>query len=168
MNAPAELSSRLCRMMLVVCLNITTNISAGAQAPSASASQLVATGRAVANVAAAPAVADPTVPSPSIHKLLGLAQRAAAPSQAGADVTSKEKPQIHLRLKGIVLRDRHHGTALISVNGGDVLVVRLRRADLETTPIRLPITGLQMFVEDFDDSSILLRCPSTRQQYLVR
>ena len=118
----------------------------------------------------AQAQSDPTEPSQMLAELLqSPAVRAALPVE--------ELPPAHsppaafdaaqLRLRGLVLRDAAHGTALISAGGSRLYMVELRRAEASAEPQLLNVGGALFTVESFSGSGIVLRNTETGQKIPV-
>jgi len=112
--------------------------------------------------------ADPTAPGEALARLLTSAA-GAAPDEAAESVPVADAPSPRdLRLKGLVIRDADHGTALLSINGGRSYVVSLHRRSLETAPYRITVGDVEFTVVDFDHSSVTLQDSQTGRRYFVR
>ena len=114
----------------------------------------------------AQALSDPTEPSRMLAELLqSPAVRAALPAE---ELPPAQSPPAafdasQLRLRGLVLRDASHGTALLSAGGSRLYMVELRRADATAEPQLLNVAGVLFTVEDFSGSGVVLRDTGTGQ-----
>jgi hypothetical protein len=109
---------------------------------------------------------DPTVPSPQIKSQLENASLSKNLLPEGP-ATSRANP-FALTLKGLVLRDDDHGTAIIALNETHVCVVSLQRDRLNAGQTLAKLGETIFSVTGFSDSTIRLQSLDGQQQFLVK
>lgn len=112
--------------------------------------------------------ADPTTPSASIAERLRPEKEIAPKLQPLVDAGSKPAPPIHLRLKGIVLRDKDNGTAILSLGSKEYYSITLRRAGADSETVVLQLDDKRLALKDFSESCVILQCIDTDEQYIAR
>ncbi len=114
--------------------------------------------------------ADPTQLSPQITELLNQLQPPAVPaaedSSKDADEKEKEEPFL-VRLKGIVMRDAEHGSALLAIDKDQYIRVPLKRANARDEPYQLSLNGMNYEIESFSSSSLKLKNMNNGQVLII-
>jgi hypothetical protein len=107
---------------------------------------------------------DPTTPSSQIADRLASDNDVSHLKPTKDAVTTDDR---HFRLKAIVLRDSDNGTALISAGDSEVYVVKLRRANLQSSTNRVSIRGTNFSVKDFSESCVIMQSLDTDRQLVI-
>lgn len=109
--------------------------------------------------------ADPTQMSPQISELLEKLKPASSPNTAPDGLNAaggqiKERAQsavVPIRLKGMILRDSEHGTAILEVAEGKYIRVPLQRGNARTEPHPLSLDGQLFEIQSFNPVSLTLK-----------
>ncbi len=109
--------------------------------------------------------ADPTQISPQISELLEKLKLESSPTIAPDGLNSaggQSKKGAHtavapIRLKGMILRDSEHGTAILEVAEGKYVRVPLQRGNARTEPHPLSLDGQLFEIQSFNPVSLTLK-----------
>jgi len=106
---------------------------------------------------------DPTKPSPLIGDRLRRLEIADEQVHAEPATANNDIVVLPMRLKGIVLSDDNHGTAIIEYNRSDIYRIPLQRTDPNERPKSIAIGGISFSVVGFSASQVVLQCLATDQ-----
>jgi len=104
--------------------------------------------------------ADPTQISPQISELLEKLKPASSPNiapDAGQRIEGAQSAVVPIRLKGIILRDSEHGTAILEVAEETYIRVPLQRGNARTEPHQLSLDGQLFEIQSFNPVSLTLK-----------
>jgi hypothetical protein len=111
---------------------------------------------------------DPTKISKQIESLLsGRALPDDSQTTEATPVAERPAP-FRLQLRGIVLRDQDHGTAIISDNDSPTCMVTLRRDLHGVSAQQVRLDGRTLVVADFSERSVMLRTEDHSFSILVQ
>ncbi|MCA9216162.1 MAG: hypothetical protein KDB27_24005 [Planctomycetales bacterium] len=105
---------------------------------------------------------DPTIPSKAITERL----QTTATSSLAQHVENKLLT-VPLQIKAIILKDRDHGTALLSDGDSKLIVVKLRRSSLGTWRARFAVHGSEYEIRDFSESAIVVYSLTTKRMFTI-
>ena len=110
---------------------------------------------------------DPTTPSPQLVAKINAANFADSAQAPSATPTPSGSRPVHLKLLGLMLRDRDNGTAIVSLNGSRVRVIPLQRQRLAERDI-VEFDDRSFVLADFTQTTLVLESPDGSREFLLK
>ena len=111
---------------------------------------------------------DPTKPSSEIESLLAAEHPITNTQPKPARRETNPVTSFQPRLRGMVLRDSDHGTALISISNSQTQWVPLRRVQPNSPGNKVTLAGANFVVINFTESAIVLQSTDGSRQYVIQ